>query len=126
MLASAKNLSRQIGSLFCLAMLSQVGLAFGGIVPLTRDGTLPAAPIVIDRSNLPLAPTATEAEPAFDVSADVTVAVPAIEIAPEHSQTTAPTAVPLPPAVETGISGGAALMLAAGLRKLRRIIRRSA
>jgi hypothetical protein len=126
MLASARNLSRQVGSLFCLVMLSQVGLAFGGIVPLTRDGTLPAAPNVIDQSNLQQAPTAIDKAPAFDPSTDVIVGVPVIEIAPEHSQTTAPTAVPLPPAVETGISGGAALMLAAGLRKLRRVIRRSA
>jgi hypothetical protein len=117
-------------SFVCLALLWPAGVAFGGIVPLPKNGLTPTAvtTVVANQSGRPT-PTSMSSiapvEPELDLSTDVAVTVPVVQIAPEHAQAIAPTAVPLPPAIETGISGGAALLLAAAARRVRRYLRRT-
>ena len=116
-----KNLLLQARSLVCLVTLFQAGLAFGSIVPLPKGPDFRPAPQIAEPVHAPevSAPYVLFAPPEV-----MNAAVPAVDLSQASIQASAPAPVPLPPALETGLSGGAAIMLAAGLRKLRRIVRR--
>ena len=106
-------------SLICVAVLSQAAFSFGGVVPLPSTGES-----AIGSSKVPSEQPKSRTPDVFANLEVAPVVAPVIEIAPTRNQASAPAPVPLPPAMQTGLSGGATLAIAAGLRKLRRIIRR--
>jgi len=99
-----------------LILFGGQNLAKGGIVPLQSDqGIAPAGFRAVTT------PTrTTEDWPNIGGWNDSIVVVPIVETETKQAPAPNPTAVPLPPALETGISGGVTMILFAGIRKLRR------